>query len=134
MLEFVIFAVSPQLQPLNFTELGAVDDRDVGALIVRNSGSIVSFSVDVLADPCPDVEWKFSGTTLGPSNNTFMYNDPCLVFDAGDKNFIWTYTLNVVLTSETSGQYVANFSSVTGTALLLRTYFTIPSMLPLPCL
>ena len=120
------FAVSPQVQPLNFTELGAVDDRDVGALIIKSNGSTVRFSVDVVADPCPDVVWKFNGTALGSSNSSFMYNDPCI--NTGGGNLIWKYTLNVVLTSKTSGQYVANFTSDAGTTLLPRAYFTIPSM------
>ena len=119
--------VSPQVQPLNFTELGAVDDRYVGALIVKNSSDNVSFFVDVEAYPCPNVMWSLNGIALGPSNNTFMYNNPCIRINTCDR--IWTFTLNVVLTSATSGYYMANFTSVIGTASLPRTYMTIPSML-----
>lgn len=124
--ESITFAVSPKVQPLNFAELGAVDDRDVGVLIVRNNGNTIRFSVDVAADPCPDVVWKFNGTALGPSNNTFNYNNPCI--EAGDGSFVWTFKLNVVLALATSGLYAANFTNFAGSALLPKTYFTIPSM------
>ena len=123
----MISSALPTVQPLNFTELGALDDRDFGTLIVRSSGSNVMFSVDVVADPCPDVVWIFNSTALGSSNNTFMYNNACRVVDG--RNSIWTYTLNVILTSETSGQYLANFTNFVGTALLPRAYFTVPGML-----
>ena len=121
------FSALPTVQPLNFTDLGALYDRDFGALIVRSNVSNVSFSVDVVADPCPDVVWIFNNTALGPSNNTFMYNNPCIAVDG--RNSIWTYTLNVILTLETSGQYLANFTNIAGTALLPMAYFTIPGML-----
>ena len=114
------------MQPLNFAELDAVNDRDVGALIVRNSGSTVRFSVDVVADPCPDVVWKFKGMALGPSDNTFMYNNPCI--ETGGRNLVWTFIMNVELTLVTSGRYKANFTNFAGSALLPKTYFTIPSM------
>ena len=114
------------MQPLNLTEVGAVDDRDFGTLIVRDNASILSFIVDVVAYPCPDVVWSFNGTTLGPSNNTITYNNPCRA--AGDRSIIWTYTLNVVLTLKTSGQYLANFTNIAGTAFLPRAYFTVPGM------
>ena len=114
------------MRPLNFTKLGAVDDRDVGALIVRNSGNTVRFSVDVVADPCPDVVWKFYATALGSSNNTFMYNNPCIEADSRSLNH--SFILNVVLTDTTSGRYSANFTNVAGSALLPRAYITIPGM------
>ena len=115
------------MQPLDFTELGAVNDRDVGALIVKNSGSTVRLSVDVVADPCPDVVWSFNGTALGSSNNTFIYNNPCI--QAGGRSLDHTFTLNVVLTDTTSGSYSANFTNAAGSSLVLRAYFTLPGML-----
>ena len=113
------------MQPYNFTALNAFDDRDLGALIVRDSGSTVTFSVDVIADPCPDVVWNFNGTRLGPSNETFTYNNAC-VAETGADGPIWTFTLSVLLTTATSGSYAANFSNIVGTATLPKTYFTIP--------
>lgn len=113
------------MKPLNLTRLGALEDQDVGILIIKSINSTVNFFVDVVADPCPNVVWSLNGTALGPINNTFSYNNPCV----GGSSFIWTFTLNVILTSETSGQYMANFTNCNGTTSLPRTYITIPSML-----
>ena len=113
--------------PYNYTNLNAFDDRDLGALIVMNYGSTVRMSVDVVADPCPDVVWTFNGAALGPSNDTIMYNNPCKA--VGGISHIWMYTLNVVLTSETSGQYSAIFTNIAGTTSLPEAYITVPGML-----
>ena len=121
------FLVSPIVKPLNLTELGALEDQDVGVLIVENTNSTVTFFVDIEADPCPIVVWSLNGIGLEPINDTISYDNPCIESDGS--NFIWTFTLNVVLTSETSGQYMANFTNCIGTTSLPRTYITIPSML-----
>ena len=115
------------MQPFNFTELDAFDDRDLGTLIVRDNGSTVSFSVDVVADPCPDVVWSFNGTRLGPSNETYTYNNAC-VAETGVNGPTWTFSLSVLLTAATSGSYAANFSNIAGRATLPKAYFTIPGM------
>ena len=112
------------MQPYNLIKLGAFKDRDLGALIVRDNGSTVSFSVDVVADPCPDITWIFNGTTLGPSNNTFMYSNPCIA-DSTRLPYL-TFSLNVILTEATSGSYSANITNVAGTTLLPNVYITIP--------
>ena len=116
----------PQVQQYNFTEIYAFDDRDLGALIVRDNGSIVNLSVSVVADPCPDVVWSFNGTRLGPSNETFTFSNPCLAAGARSPN--WTFTLNVTLTAATSGNYSANFTNVAGASFLPRTFLTIPGI------
>ena len=116
----------PNVRPLNFTELDAVDDRDLGALIVRDNGSIISFSVNVVADPCPNVVWILNSTALGPSNSTFIYNNACRAVHG--RNSIWTFSLSMVLTSKTSGKFSANFTNIAGTAILLGAYFTVPGM------
>ena len=114
--------VSPQVQPFNFSVLGAIDDPELGVLIVRDNGSTVSFSVDVVAIPCPDVVWSFNGRVLGPSNDTFNYNNPCT-----EEGMNWTFTLDVALTATTSGRYSANLSNIAGMVPLPNAYFTIPS-------
>ena len=118
--------VSPQVQPYNFIKLGAVSDRDLGALIVKDNGSTVSFSADVVADPCPNIMWSFNGTRLGPSNETFTYNNACL--GAATRDHVWTFTLGVMLIVSTSGKYSASFSNIAGTTSLSKLYFTIPGM------
>ena len=112
----------PQVQPFNFSVLGAIDDPELGVLLVRDSGSTVSFSVDVVADPCPDVVWSFNGMVLGRSNVTF---NPCT--EEGGTSPNWTFTLDVALTAATSGHYSANFTNIAGMVSLPNAYFTIPS-------
>ena len=114
------------MQPYNFTKLNAFDDRDIGALFTRDNGSTVRFFVDVIADPCPDVVWSFNSTRLGPSNETFTYNNACS--GASTRGSNWTFTLDVVLTESTSGIYNASFTNIAGITSLPKVYFTIPSM------
>ena len=68
----IFVAGFPQVQPYNFTELHAFYDQDLGAVIVRDSGSTVSLSVNVVADPCPNITWIFNVIQLGPSNEIFL--------------------------------------------------------------
>ena len=121
--------VIPQVQPYNYSEFHtSFDDPDIGVLFVLNSSSTVRLSVDILADPCPSVEWSLNGTALDPSNNTIItYNNPCI--EGAGSSLVWTYTLNVVLTSDTSGQYLANFTNIAGTVFLPKTYLTVPGRL-----
>ena len=114
--------------PYNFTKLGAFNDQDLGALFVRDNGSIVTISVDVVADPCPDILWSFNGTRLGSSNKTFAYNNACITTMSTIRSPNWTFFLNVTLTESTSGYYSASFTNVAGTIFLPRTYITIPGM------
>ena len=105
-------------------ELNAFDDRDLGALIVQENATTVNFFVDVVADPCPEINWFFNGTQLGPSNDTFTY-DTCAAMDARSPN--WRFTLNVALTEKTLGSYTARFNNIAGsTQLPTPAYLTIP--------
>ena len=120
--------VLPDVMPYNFTELGpaAFDDRDLGALIVQDNATTVNFFVDVRADPCPEIIWYFNGTQLGPSNSTFTYNNACADAVQGSSPN-WRFTLDVLLTEDTSGSYTADFTNKAGTTRLPRpAYFTVP--------
>ena len=119
-------AVVPQVEPYNFTELAAFNDRDLGALIVRQNGTSLMFSVHVIADPCPYITWSFNGTRLELSNEMISYNNSCIEDSTRSPN--WIFTLNVVLTAATSGNYSAYFTNIAGTTVLPMTYFTIPGM------
>lgn len=113
--------------PYDLTALNAFDDRDLGALIVRENGSDITFSVDVTADPCPTIAWSFNGVPLGPSNATFRYDNPCSQGGVVSPNF--TFTLRVpVLTEDTSGPYSANLTNMAGTTTLPKAYITVPGM------
>ena len=122
------FSVFPQVEPYNFTELDAFDDQELGALIVKPNDTILMFSVDVVADPCPDITWSFNGSRIGPSNVTFTYNNACIQAGTGNHNNNWTFTLKFLLTAATSGNYSASFTNVAGMTLLPRTYLTVPGM------
>ena len=93
---------------------------------MRDNGSTVSFSVDIVADPCPGITWIFNGIRLGPSNSTFMYNNPCI--EASTRIPYLTFTLNVILTDATSGRYSANITNIAGATLLPKAYITVPGM------
>lgn len=112
----------------NSTEMTASEDRDLGALIVQDNGTTVNFFVILMADPCPNITWFFNSTPLGPSNSTFMFNDPCT--EANARSPEWNFTLSVSpLTQETSGSYTASLTNQAGTTELpTPAYFTIPGM------
>lgn len=111
------------MQPYNFIELDAFDDRDLGVIFTKDNGSIVSFSMEVIADPCPRIVWKFSDTILNISD-AIVFNDPCIE-EARSHN--WTFMLNVTMTRASSGSYSANLSNIAGTTTLPKPiYFTIP--------
>ena len=119
---------TPKIVPYNFTELGAFEDRELGALIVQDNATTVNFFVDVVADPCPSVTWFFDGNQLGPSNSIVSYNDPCVGAVSGDSPN-WRFTLTVELTEDTSGNYSASFANIGGTkSFTQHAYFTIPGI------
>ena len=91
---------------------------------MKNGGSTLTFSVDVVADPCPDIVWFLNRTRLGPSNETFTYNNACAEAGASSPN--WTFTLSVLLTAATSGSYTANLTNIAGNISLPKAYFTLP--------
>ena len=92
---------------------------------MRENGSVANFYVDLVADPCPTVQWSFNGTMLGPTNDTFSYNDPCTEPGATSPN--WRFTLDVLLSENTSGPFSAEFTNIAGAVSLPSAYFTIPS-------
>ncbi len=51
----------PTALAFNETAIGAVRDREFGALFVRDFGTMVTVPVSVDADPCPTVQWFFNG-------------------------------------------------------------------------
>ena len=119
-------SVVAQVVPYNFTALGAFDDRDLGALIVQDSGTVVNFWVDVIADTCSVITWFFNGTQLGPSNETFTYDDPCHNAAPGSSPN-WRFNLAVMLMDRTSGSYTATFTNIAETVTLpTPAYFTVP--------
>ena len=116
-----------QARPYNFIALSAFDDRDLGALIVRDSGSDVTFSVDVVADPCSSITWIFNGIPLGSPNATFSYDDPCS--QGGVMSTNWRFTLRIpFLTEDISGPYSAKLTNMAGTTTLPNVYITVPGM------
>ena len=110
---------------VHFTEFDGFDDRDLGVIFTKDNGSILNFSVEVVADPCPSVEWIFNGTRLEVSD-TIVFNNPC-VEDSQARSHNWTFTLNITVVRATSGNYSAKFTNIAGTTILPKSvYFTIP--------
>ena len=121
-------SVVAEVVPYNFKELGAFNDRDLGTLIVQDNGTTINFFVDVIANPCPVVTWFFNSTQLGPSNDTFTYDDLCRNAVQGSSPN-WRFNLAVMLTDETSGSYNATFTNIAGTTPLpTPAYFTVPGI------
>ena len=113
--------VSPNPHEFNLTAIGGARDRRVGTLVVRDSGSEVTVSVMMEADPCPSVQWSHEGSTIS-SGDAYTVTDPC----AGTPS-PFTYSLTVGnLTSVTSGAYSALFTNLAGSAPLPRLYVTVP--------
>ena len=112
------------MQPYNFIGLNALDDPDLGAIIVRDTGSTLSLSIDVVADPCPSIKWTFDGTQLD-SSDAIMFNNPCM---EASRSPNWTLALRVTITRATSGIYSAKLNNTAGITQLPQIYFTIPGM------
>ena len=122
---------APQVLPFNLIQLSATNDRRVGTLLVREVESMVELSVYVEADPCPNSPiWTFNGTIVSDGNN-YSFNNPCDDLSAPSP-FLYTLTVNS-LTSETSGEYSANFSNLAGQNTLPKTYITIPGVCVYVC-
>ena len=122
---FGLVYISPEVQPYNSTEFNIFDDRDLGALIVRPNSSTLSFSMDVVADPCPSIVWNFNGTALR-TNDAIAFNNPCTE-QSMRLSLSWTFMLNVTVSNATSGSYSAILSNIAGTTQLPKpVYITIP--------
>ena len=113
------------MQTYNVTELDTCDDPYLGAIVTRENGTPLTFSVGVMADPCPRIEWTFNGIHL-KANENIAFNDPCMEVSEYPT---WTFTLNVIITEATSGSYSAKLINIAGFTKLLKVYFTVPGML-----
>ena len=93
---------------------------------------MVVLSVYVAADPCPNIPvWSFSGAVI-TAGDSYSFSNPCTDLSASSP-FLYTLTVNN-LTSETSGEYSANFSNLAGQTTLPKTYITIPGMCVCMCM
>ncbi len=113
----------PTALAFNETAIGAVRDRQVGALIVDAFGSMVTVPVSVEAHLCPSVQWSFKGLNIAHGDD-YTITNPCSVADA-ESPFTFMLTVNN-LTNETSGSYSATFSNLAGSGILPGLYITIP--------
>ena len=92
---------------------------------------MVVLSVYAEADPCPNTPiWTFDGTVI-TTGDSYTFNNPCTDLSASSP-FLYTLTVNN-LTSETSGEYSANFSNLAGQITLPKTYITIPGVCVYVC-
>ena len=89
----------------------------------------MSFSVDVVAYPCPSIKWTFNGTLLTVNDN-IVFNNPCMEYSE-NLQLNWTFTLNVTVLNTTSGSYSAELimNHTNETIQLPKPlYITIPGM------
>ena len=116
--------VPPEVLDFNLTELSGTNDRCLGTLILKEVGSTVELPVYVKANPCPDTfQWLHNNSRL--SNGTeYSFSNPCDDSSASSP-FLYTLTINN-LTSETSGNYSANFSNSAGNDSSPTVYIAVP--------
>ena len=100
-------------------------------------GQPLTLSVNVTADPCPEVEWRLDGRTLvevegsAECNMTFYSTDSCSDFTGPPTcNYTFTITINNVSVC-TTGRYTATFSNRAGT-VTSATVFVTPEGVSIP--
>ncbi len=115
----------PTALAFNETAIGAVRDREVGTLFVRDFGTMVRVPVSVDADPCPTVQWYFKDTLIanGPD---YTISNPCTNTSALSP-FVFMLTVTN-LTEERSGSYSATFENTGGNGTSPPLYITLPGM------
>ncbi len=116
----------PTALAFNETAIGAVRDREFGALFVRNFSSMVTVPVSVDADPCPTVQWYFNGTLIAANDPDYTISNPCTNTSALSP-FVFTLTVTN-LTEERSGSYSATFENTGGNGTSPPLYITLPGM------
>ena len=117
------YTVAPTALAFNETAIGAVRDRQVGALIMGDFGTMVTVPVSVEADPCPSVQWSFKGSNI-VNGDQYTITNSC-----SDVNAVSPYTFMLTvtnLTNETSGVYSATFTNLAGSGVLPDLYITVP--------
>ena len=117
--------VAPIVMDFDLDAIGALRDRQVGALIVRDPESMVEVSVTVEGDPCPAAfQWSFNGTNIN-DEDVYRITNPC----TADASSPFTYMLTIRnLTAARSGVYSATFENLDGMDTLPGLYITVPGM------
>ena len=113
----------PVVSGLTTTNPMAVSDRIEGTLIIADSNTPnVTVTVEVAADPCPEVRWSVNGTTISENSSGYFLNNPCI-----DVSPPYNFTIIITnLTLATSGQYSAVFRNTGGSTTLPGLYVTVP--------
>ena len=117
-IEYAVFPPDPTV----ITGISPPDNdrcRDIPTY-VRPAGDTLTLSVDVTADPCPEVEWRVDGRTLAEveasagCNMTFYTTNSCSDFpDPATGSYTFTIDINNI-TDCTAGRYTITLSNRAG--------------------
>lgn len=118
----------PIIQPLSSTNPSIIEDRLVGTLIVTPLGfPNLPVIVNVISDPCPDVQWAFNGVNFTTSHQSFVVTPTQCNSSFG----VLPYANTLVIlnsTLATSGEYTAMFSHLGGSQTI-SIYVTVPGII-----
>ena len=93
-------------------------------LVAPSDGGNAVLFAEVIADPCPTIEWRVNGTAIGSAGYT--ENNPCSS-PAGTTSF--NFTLTIAVTSATAGRYTAVLTNRAGTQNVDAVFVSPPGML-----
>ena len=96
-------------------------------LVALSVGGQVTLFVEVIADPCPSIQWRLNGTAVSNGGN-YIIGNPC--FSAPDGT-TFNFILTITATAVTSGTYSATLTNQVGTANVPDVFVTPPGMLTL---
>ena len=126
--------VSPHAEPPVVTRLSTGQDRCRNETAYSmTEGEPLTLSVAVLANPCPEVEWRLDGRTLELSDTyiTSSCNDST-TSQLGDGSYNFSITISSVSES-TLGHYNATFTNRAGIATSQSAFVTPEGTYILSC-
>ena len=92
-------------------------------LVARRVGGTVTLYAEVVADPCPTIQWSLNGSAVS-SGGDYLIGNPCSNSPAGTTSF--NFTLSITATTRTAGMYNAALNNPAGTTEVPDVFVTPP--------
>ena len=105
----------------------AVQDRDVGPLLVVPNGEEVTLFALVTAYPCPTIQWRLNRNSISQSD-VYTIGDPCPP-DGSPGSTFYNFTLTITVTMGTVGDYTAQLINAAGVVTVEGVFITRPGRL-----